>query len=153
MPASNDVPGKEASDLNVQEVNDAMAARAGDGAILDVRRCVQELRVAADRLDSVSAIPKESRLRAACHLVQTLASAMDQCVGARMDDRVLVAVLPAHVVSSLDAQLVSELGHKHSDTSEEDGGFDVGERTVSPSTAEQAGKRGTWLRWPKLSGR
>ena len=153
VPASNDVPAKEATDLNVQDVNDAMAARAGDGTILDVRRCVQELRAAADRLDSVRGIQKESRFQAACHLVQTLASAMEQCVEAGMDDRVLVADLPGHVVSSLDAQLVSELGHEHSDTSVVEGGFDVGERPVSPSTAEQARKRRTWLRWPNLSGR
>ena len=149
LPTANDVPGGEASDVNAREVNDAMAARTDDGPDFDIRRCMEELRAAAEHLGSVSGILNRSRFRAACHLVRTLASAMDQCLDARMDESVLVAGLPGHVVSSLDAQLASELGHEHSSrTSKERVGADIGEPAVPPSTSAQRKPR-TWLPWSR----
>ena len=116
--SSNDLPGG-ASGANEREVNGATAARTGDGADSDPSRCMRELRAVAERLDAFGGTGKASRFRAACHLVRTLASAMEQCLDASMDDSVLVAGLPSHVVASLDAQLASEIDQARSGNSEE----------------------------------
>ena len=147
LPTSNEGAGAEASDVAAREVNDA-AVRTGDGEDSELRRRLDELTAAAERLGSISG-PQRPRFRAACQLVQTLASALDRCLDA-MDDSVLVAGLPESVVASLDAQLASD----HADTSEERAGVDVG-KPVPPSMSEPAGKPGkprTWL-LPSWRGR
>ena len=80
------------------------AARTGDGADLDLARCMEALRASAVRLAGGAGIPEGSRLQAACNLVHTLVAAIEHCLAANQDENVLVAGLPSHVVASLDAQ-------------------------------------------------
>lgn len=92
-----------------------------------------DLRTAAERLDEVDGIADAPRFQAACHLVRTLASAMEQCLDASMDESVLVAGLPSDVVTILDAQLASEVD-EHQGGSEQRGG--VGEPAVQTPTSQ-----------------
>ena len=140
LPTSNEGADAEASDVAARELNDA-AVRTGDGEDSELRRRLEELTAAADRLASISA-PQMPRFRAACQLVQTLASALDRCLDARMDDSVLVAGLPEPVVASLEAQFPSD------HAAEEGVGVDVG-KPVPPSMSERAGKPRPWLGWLK----
>ncbi|MYN64627.1 MAG: hypothetical protein F4X11_06315 [Acidobacteria bacterium] len=145
LPAA--VVGREAADA--QGVDAATAGQiAGDDA--ELRRCLTELRSAAERLGTVS-LGRSSRVEAACRLVQALVAAMERYLDSGRDEQVLVAGLPAALAPSLDA-LSTPIG-QGSPLTEDEG--DADGRGRGSATLEQAsntaGLLKTLLGWNRRS--
>ena len=93
-----------AGDVDRQGANGAVVARTDPGADGDLRDCLLKLGGIVERLGSDGEIQRGGpRFRAACRLALTLVSRMEQCLDADMNDDVLVAGLPDHVLSSLNS--------------------------------------------------